>query len=237
VADSNTRKTSNLLKIGAIVVVIATLIFIAKKFNFQELLIQALNWISSLGIWGVFAFISIYAIATVLFIPGSLLTLGAGVLFGVVFGSIYVSLGSIIGATLAFLIGRYFAKDWVDKKLETQPKFKAVDRAISKEGWKIVGLLRLAPIFPFILLNYGLGVTQVSLKDYFFASWIGMIPGTIMYVYLGSLAGNLATLGSSSQQSSPVQWIIRIIGLLATVAVTVYVTKVAQKALSSQIDE
>ncbi len=236
-ADSNTRKISNLLKIGAIVVAIAILIFIAKKINFQELLIQALNWISSLGIWGVFAFIAIYAIATVLFIPGSLLTLGAGVLFGVVFGSIYVSIGSIIGATLAFLIGRYFARDWVDKKLETQPKFKAIDRAIAKEGWKIVGLLRLAPIFPFILLNYGLGVTQVSLKDYFFASWIGMIPGTIMYVYLGSLAGNLATLGSSGQQSSPVQWIIRIIGLLATVAVTVYVTKVAQKALASQIEE
>jgi uncharacterized membrane protein YdjX (TVP38/TMEM64 family) len=237
VADNNIQKAANLLKIGAIFITITALIFVAKQFNFQELLIRALNWINSLGIWGIFAFILVYAIATVLFIPGSLLTLGAGFLFGVVFGSIYVSIGSITGATLAFLIGRYFARDWVAKKLETQPKFKAIDREIAIEGRKIVGLLRLAPIFPFILLNYGLGVTQVSLKDYFFASWIGMIPGTIMYVYLGSLAGNLATLGSSNQQSSNIQWMIRIVGLIATIAVTVYITKVAKKALASQIKE
>ena len=116
-------------------------------------------------------------------------------------------------------------------------RFKAIDEAVGREGWKIVGLTRLSPIFPFNLLNYAFGLTRVSLKEYFFASWIGMMPGTVMYVYIGSLAGSLATLGADSGRArTTTEWALYVVGLLATVAVTVYVTKIAKKALSEKIE-
>jgi len=204
-------------------------------FNPQETLRNALQWIDSLGSVGAIAFIALYIIATVAFLPGSIITLGAGVVFGVVLGSLYVFIGATLGATAAFLVGRYLARGWVSKKIAGNDKFKAIDEAVGKEGFKIVLLTRLSPIFPFNLLNYAFGVTGVSLKDYFLGS-VGMIPGTIMYVYIGSLAGSLARIGTEGQATNPtVQWAIRIIGLIATVVVTVYVTRIARKALEKKV--
>lgn len=203
--------------------------------NPQEWLRNALEWIDSLGSVGAIAFILLYIIATVAFLPGSILTLGAGVVFGVVLGSLYVFIGATLGATAAFLVGRYLARGWVSKKIEGNSKFKAIDKAVGREGLKIVLLTRLSPVFPFNLLNYAFGITGVSIKDYVIGS-VGMIPGTIMYVYIGSLAGNLAMIGSESQPTNPtVQWAIRIIGFIATVAVTVYVTRIARKALEQEV--
>ncbi len=206
-------------------------------FNPQELLRNALQWVDDLGAIAPIAFILIYIIATVAFLPGSVLTLGSGVLFGVVQGSLYVFVGATIGATLAFLVGRYLARGWISKKIAGNQKFSAIDQAVGQEGFKIVALTRLSPVFPFNLLNYGMGVTGVSLKDYVLAS-IGMIPGTIMYVYIGSLAGSIATIGGETQpDANPIaQWGIRIVGFAATVAVTLYVTKIAKKALNESID-
>jgi uncharacterized membrane protein YdjX (TVP38/TMEM64 family) len=204
-------------------------------FNPQETLRNALQWIDSLGSVGAIAFIALYIIATVAFLPGSIITLGAGVVFGVVLGSLYVFIGATLGATAAFLVGRYLARGWVSKKIAGNDKFKAIDEAVGKEGFKIVLLTRLSPIFPFNLLNYAFGVTGVSLKDYFLGS-VGMIPGTIMYVYIGSLAGSLARIGTEGQATNPtVQWAIRIIGFIATVVVTVYVTRIARKALEKKV--
>ncbi|MEP0886533.1 TVP38/TMEM64 family protein, partial [Trichocoleus sp. ST-U3] len=178
---------------------------------------------------------TLYIVATVAFLPGSIVTLGAGVVFGIVWGSIYVFIGASLGATAAFLIGRYLARDWVFKKIAGNEKFRAIDEAVGKEGFKIVLLTRLSPVFPFTLLNYAFGVTGVSLKDYILG-FVGMIPGMIMYVYLGSLAGNLAKVGTEGQPSNPtVEWTIRIIGFIATVAVTVYVTRIARKALEEKV--
>lgn len=201
----------------------------------QSLLRNALTQIEGLGAEGAIVFIVIYIVATIAFLPGSILTLGAGVVFGVVQGFIYVSIGATLGATLAFLVGRYGARGWVSKKIEGNQKFKAIDRAIGQEGFKIVLLTRLSPVFPFNLLNYALGVTQVSLRDYFFAS-IGMVPGTLIYVYLGSLAHDLTQIGSTEQPTNQTaQWAIRLLGFVATVGVTIYVTKVAQKALAESV--
>ena len=218
----------------------------AGGFNPQEWLRNALQWIDSLSVAGamsgdkllrIYAFIVIYILATVAFIPGSILTFGSGVLFGVVWGSLYVFISATVGATIAFLVGRYLARGWVAKKIEGNHKFQAIDQAVGKEGLKIVLLTRLSPIFPFNLLNYAFGITGVSLKDYVIGS-VGMIPGTVMYVYMGSLASNLATIGTASQPTNPgVQWAIRIIGFIATVAVTLYVTKVARKALEEEVLE
>ena len=234
------------LKIGILILLGITLVAAPAQaqeaasnvgFNPQELLRNALQWVDDLGAIAPIAFILIYIIATVAFLPGSVLTLGAGVLFGIIQGSIYVFIGATIGATLAFLVGRYLARGWISKKIEGNQKFSAIDRAVGKEGLKIVLLTRLSPIFPFNLLNYGLGITGVSLKDYVLGS-VGMIPGTIMYVYIGSLAGSIATIGSDTQpDANPIaQWTIRIIGFIATVAVTLYVTKIARKALDESID-
>jgi uncharacterized membrane protein YdjX (TVP38/TMEM64 family) len=206
-------------------------------FSPQELLRNALQWVDGLGVIGGLVFIGIYIIATVAFLPGSILTLGAGVVFGVLWGSLYVFLGATLGAIAAFLVGRYLARDWISRKIEGNQKFAAIDGAVASEGFKIVLLTRLSPVFPFNLLNYAFGITGVSLKDYALGS-IGMIPGTIMYVYLGSLAGDLARIGGEGQPTNPtVQWAIRIIGLIATVAVTVYVTRVARRALAEKVSE
>lgn len=202
------------------------------EFNPQVLLQQALEWIESLGSIGAIAFIGIYIIATIAFLPAFILTLGAGVLFGVWWGSVYVFIGATLGAIAAFLVGRYLVRDWVAKKIAGNAKFRAIDRAVGKEGLKIVLLTRLSPIFPFNLLNYALGVTGVSIQDYIIGS-IGMIPGTMMFVYIGSLAGSVALIGTETAPTNPtLQWTIRIVGFVATIAVTIYITRIAKQALS-----
>lgn len=201
----------------------------------QAWLLGALGWIEGLGVVGGLAFIVIYIVATVAFLPGSMLTLGAGVIFGVVMGSVYVFVGATLGAIAAFLVGRYLTRDWVSRKLEGKPSFSAIDRAVAEEGFKIVLLTRLSPVFPFNLLNYAFGLTGVSLQNYALAS-VGMIPGTILYVYLGSLAGDLARLGTEDTAAAPAtQWAIRLMGFGATVAVTVYVTRLARQALAAKV--
>ena len=197
---------------------------------------QVLEWIQNLGFWAPIIFILIYIIATVLLISGAVLTLGAGAIFGLAKGYVYVSIASTLGATAAFLIGRYLARGWVAQQIENKPRFKAVDGAVAKQGWKIVGLTRLSPVFPFVFLNYAFSITQVSTRDYILASWLGMLPGTLMYVYLGSLAKDLASLGTTTQENNNLFWILRIIGLIATVAVTLYITRIAKQALAVEID-
>ena len=229
------RRFNFLVKLILLVCLIATLSIVAKQLNIQEILHNSLNWVKSLGWWAPVGFMFIYNLATILFVPGSILTLGGGFLFGVFWGSVYVFIAATFGATFAFLIGRHFLRDWVSQQIEKYPKFKALARAVAKEGWKIVLLTRLSPVFPFNLLNYAFGVTQVSLKDYILGS-IGIIPGTVMYVYIGSLAGNLAMIGTNAQPTSlTLQWAIRIVGFIATVAVTIYITRVAQKALEQGV--
>jgi uncharacterized membrane protein YdjX (TVP38/TMEM64 family) len=211
------------------------LVTAVRFFRIQDLLSTALDWIGGLGAMGPLIFAVVYILATVLFLPGSVLSLGAGALFGVMKGSVIVSISATLGATAAFLVGRYLARGWVEKRIEGDDKFKAIDETVAREGWKIVGLTRLSPIFPFNLLNYAYGITKVSLRDYFLASWIGMLPGTIMYVYIGSLAGDLATFGTGGGPATTAQWGLRVVGLLATVAVTVYITRIARRALKEKV--
>ena len=205
------------------------------SLNLQGFLQNTLQWINNLGAVGGIVFIGIYIIATLAFLPAAILTLGAGVIFGVIWGSLYVFVGATLGAIAAFLVGRYLARGWVKEKISSYKKFTNIDQAVSKEGLKIVFLIRLSPLFPFNLLNYALGLTNVSLKDYSLASF-GMIPGTIMYVYLGYLAGDLALIGNKNQPDNMIfHWLIQIIGLISTIAVTVYVTKIAKKSLEEEI--
>jgi len=220
-----------LLYLGGSIVLIAAAIFAFKYFDGQELLKQAIAWVGQRGPWGPIIFIAIYILAAMLFIPGSVLTLGGGAVFGVMWGSVYVSIGSTLGATCAFLVGRYLVRNSITRKIEGDKRFAAIDKAVAKEGWKIVGLTRLSPVLPFTLLNYAFGLTQVKLRDYILASWIGMMPGTVMGAYLGSLAQ--AATGERTRSTS--EWVFYGVGLLATVVVTIFVTRLARKALPKKL--
>jgi uncharacterized membrane protein YdjX (TVP38/TMEM64 family) len=233
--NDNPQKPASWVRVALVVVAVVALLLLLRWLNVREALIGALEWIRGLGAIGSLIFILLYVLATVLFVPGSILTLGAGFVFGVVRGSILVSVSATLGATCAFLVGRYLVRGWVARRIEGNPKFKAIDEAVAREGWKIVGLTRLSPVFPFNLLNYAFSLTKVRLRDFVFASWLGMIPGTILYVYVGSLAGSLATLGAGERQRSAAEWALYVVGLLATVGVTVYVTRVARGALESRV--
>jgi uncharacterized membrane protein YdjX (TVP38/TMEM64 family) len=191
----------------------------------------AVAWVGSLGAVGPLIFVALYVVATVLLLPASVLTLGAGAVFGVAAGAVYVSVAATLGATAAFLIGRYLARDLVAHRIAGNPRFAAIDEAVAAEGWKIVGLLRLSPLFPFSLLNYALGLTRVRLPHYVLASWIGMMPGTVAYVYVGSLA-QAAVAGQSWTTG---QRVLYGVGLVATIAVTVLVTRIARRALAVRI--
>ena len=205
------------------------------SLNPSELLHHFLLWIQSIGYISAIAFILLYIVATIALVPGSILTLGAGVVFGVVWGSVYVLIGAIVGETCAFLLGRYLARDWIARKIKHNETFAALEGALNQEGIKIILLTRLSPIFPFSLLNYAFGITGISLRDYLLGS-IGMIPMTITYVYLGSLAGDVAKIGEVSQLANPeLQWMIRIVGLIATVAAVVYITRIASQALKKSL--
>ena len=221
----------------ALPLAVAVLVAIYANFDVPALLRSLLQRIADLGFAGMVLFVVLYVLGCVLFIPGSILTIGAGAVFGLGWGVVLVSTGATIGATAAFLIARYLARDWVEQRLQRHPRFRVIDQAVAREGWKIIGLLRLSPVFPFNLLNYALGLTSVSLRDYFLASWIGMLPGVLLYVYLGSLVRDLATLGAEPRERSPWEWALYVVGLAATAVATVYITRLARRALAGRLDE
>lgn len=213
---------------------LAVLFIVTRFFPLQDYLTNLLEWIRNSGRAGVFFYILFYVLATVFFLPGSVLTLGAGAIYGVPAGSLLVSFASTLGALCAFLIGRFAGRSWVSAKIRGNRKFEAMDQAVAKQGWKIVGLTRLSPVFPFNLLNYAFGLTRVSLRDYLLASWIGMMPGTVMYVYIGSVAGDLVRSASGEKSYTAAEWILYSVGFLATVVVTVMITRMARKALAEK---
>jgi len=206
-----------------------------------------LEWIEENPIIGMFAFMGLYFIATVLFIPGSILTLGGGFIFsnafglgiGVVIATISVFLGASSGAIVAFLLGRYILRDWVENLTHKYPIFEAIDAALKEKGFRIMALLRLSPIIPFNALNYISGVTAISLAAY---SWaiIAILPGTILYVFLGATAGSL--VDSSQRSDNETITIVTIIigaifGILGVFAVSYYAKQELNTILQRQEDE
>lgn len=194
------------------------------------------RWVDSLGALGPAVFVLGYALAVVAFVPGSLLTLAAGAIFGLAEGTLWVFVAATLGSTLAFLIGRYVARGFVERRLEGNPRFGAIDAAIGREGLKIVVLLRLSPIFPFSLLNYALGLTRVRLAHYVLGSF-GMLPGTLLYVYSGKLAGDVAAAAAGADVARGAgYWTVIGLGFVATLVVTVVVTRIARRALRDATD-
>ncbi len=232
---SSPDRWNSVLKVILVLVLAVALMAAVRFFNVQQLFRDALAWISGLGPLGPIMFIGLYIVACVFLLPGAILTLGAGAVFGFAQGAMAASVGATLGATCAFLVGRYLARDWVARRVAGNPRFAAMDEAVAREGWKIVLLTRLSPVFPFNVLNYAFGLTRVGLRDYFLASWLGMIPGMFLYVYLGSLAGDLASLGVGNRQRGLGEWLLYGLGLVATVVVTVFITRLAREALAKKI--
>ncbi len=221
------------VKIAAAVAGLAVLVLLGREA--PAMLPKFAAWVASLGAWGPVAFIAGYSIAPVIFAPAFLLTLAAGAIFGFVKGVIYVMIGATIGATLAFLTGRYLARHFVERLLRREPRLAIIDRAVERHGFRLVALLRMSPAVPFVLLNYALGLSRVRLLDYV-AACIGMLPVVAMYVYSGKVAGDLAKLaGGVAPPRGPLYYTSIALGLASTVAVTIVVTRIAKKAIEQEL--
>ncbi len=183
---------NNIMRLLLLVIIVAG---IALAFIYRDQFDAAALelWVQDAGLAGPLVFMAIYAIATVFFLPGSVLTLAGGALFGPVMGTFYNLTGATVGAVLAFLVARYLASDWVERK--TGGRLKQLKEGVEGEGWRFVAFVRLVPLFPFNLLNYALGLTRIRLLHYLIATYIFMLPGAIAYTYLG-YAGREAVAGS-----------------------------------------
>ena len=213
-----------------------TLIALSVAASFLPLAdwIDALDgWVDALGPFGIVVFALVYAVATVLFIPGSVLSIASGLIFGLVLGTLAAWSGAVLGASLAFLAGRHLARSKIEEKTKGSEKFRAIDEVIRKRGWKIIGLLRLSPLIPFNLSNYLYGITKVGFWPYVLASAGGMFPGTLRYVYLGA-AGKAGLGGGGLDRYSPLEYVFFAVGLVVTIGVTIWVGRIAKKALSAQ---
>jgi len=196
----------------------------------------ALSWIESHRTFAWVVFVLTYMVATVLLMPAFILTLAAGFVFGLPFGIALVSAGSTFGACSAFLVGRYFARGWVERRIENHSSYKALDLATRHEGFVIVFLVRLSPVFPFNLINYGLSLTAVRFRDYALATWIGMLPVTVLYVYIGTAASDLSQLVGGEVDTGSAGRVALFAGLVATVALIAFITRKATSLLGQHLE-
>src|SRR6266566_8987867 len=221
----------------ASLVILIGLLLAAQFLPVQQWLRSFNDWVGQMGLAGIFIFIAVYAAATVLLAPGAILTIGAGFAFGLWKGFLAVSAAATLGAALAFLVARFIARDKIEAMARRNPKFRRIDNAIGKQGAKLIFLLRLSPVIPFNLSNYFYGLTVVKFWPYVLASWIGMMPGTFLYVYIGT-AGKAAVsaAGGEAVKQGWQYWMFMSIGLVATIVVTIWVTKIAHDALKKTAD-
>jgi uncharacterized membrane protein YdjX (TVP38/TMEM64 family) len=211
-------------------VVVASLVVATRLLPVAEWLRAFQSWVAHQGVWGGVLYGAVYVVAVLLFVPGSVLTIGAGLVFGLLWGTVIVSIASTVAAALAFLIARYVARRRVEALAKRNEKFRAIDQAVCEQGWKVVALLRLSPLVPFSVSNYLYGLTPVSFGPYVLASWIAMLPATVLYVWLGA-AGRAAA--GAERGRSPLEWGLLAAGLAATAVVTVLISRAARRQLEA----
>lgn len=215
------------------VAVLVALFLLFRALPVKEWLVSFQQYVKGLGFAGYVLYAVVYAVCCVLFVPASVLTLGAGAIYGLGTGTAVVLVGATLGATLSFLLARTVMRKRIEGMTSGNAKFRALDRAIGKEGAKIVFLVRLAPVFPFTYINYAFGLTGVKTLPYVVASFFGMIPGTFAYVYLGSAAA-----GAASGEADTTKKIVQIAGAAVALVVTIFVARVATKAIKTAgVDE
>jgi len=236
--SSDKQSKSAIGRLAALIVIVIALFLAMRFLPVQQWLRSFNDWVGQMGIAGVFIFIAVYALATVLLAPGSVLTLGAGFAFGLWKGFLAVSAGSTLGASLAFLVARFIARDKIEAIAKRNETFRKIDKAIGEEGVKLIFLLRLSPVIPFNLSNYFYGLTAVKFWPYVLASWLGMMAGTFLYVYIGaaSKAAVAAAAGGEAVKHGWQYWTFLGVGLGATAIATIWVTKIARDALKAKAD-
>lgn len=223
------------IKLAAGAAALAVLLFVGSRLGAYVPAVA--ERIDRMGAWGPVAFVGAYIVADLLLIPGALMSLAGGASFGLLRGSVVVFVAATVGAVAAFLVARYIARGLVERRLASAARLQAIDRAISSRGFRLVVLLRLSPAIPYALLNYTLGLTRVRFRDFLLGS-IGMLPGTILYVYYGKLAGDVAALaGGATVRHDTAYWLVLGTGLIATIVATVMVTRVARRALKDATED
>jgi len=252
IGGDNKCNRSTVVKTSIASIVIGFIIFVIVDSTEEQHVVRTtrafLSWVEENSVAGVFSFTAVYFLATVLFIPGSILTLGSGYIFANVFGlgigvllaTTAVFLGASAGAIAAFFLGRYLLRDQTEKLSNRYTIFRAIDLALLNNGLKIMFLLRLSPLIPFNAINYILGVTGVAARDYIIAC-IGMLPGTVLYVFLGSSAGSIVDSASSGQGNRVIS-IISIVGgvvfgVLGILATSYYAKKELNKFVQEENSE
>lgn len=230
-SDCSQRRSRRVWPVLILLGVVAALMAAGYLLDLGQYVEQLRDWVTQQGFLGYVVVGGAYVIACVLMLPGSALTLLAGVLFGVVWGTVTVSIASTLGASAAFWVGRTVARGWVEQKVAGSDRFAAIDEAVGKQGLKIVFLTRLSPIFPFNLQNYAYGLTKVAFWKYVLASWIGMLPGTLMYVYLGDATGKVVNVKLDDLGRDGVGQMAFWMGLAAAIVVAVLVARIARNAL------
>ncbi len=194
-----------------------------------------LEYVRSAGLAGVAILIGVYVLAAVALVPGSLLTMGAGFAYGPVGGLLVASPASVLAATTAFLLGRTILRDWARRQITRSPAARALEGAVTRNSFKLILLLRLSPVIPFNLLNYALALSGASLGRYLAASFLGMLPGTWLYVYLGSVTTTAAGLNPASHGGGPWRLALTLGGVAATIAAVALVTRSARRALREEL--
>jgi uncharacterized membrane protein YdjX (TVP38/TMEM64 family) len=215
--------------LGALALIVA-----GKSLPFGDWLADFGGWIAGLGALGVLLYAAAHAGVTVLMLPAVLMTIGAGFLFGLLPGTAVALAGATAGCSSSFLIARHLARERVARAAARDPRFAALDAAIGEKGWRIVFLLRMSAVVPFVLSNYVYGLTAIRFWPYVAASATGMIPLTFLYVALGAAARAAGRLETSA--SPPGAWAAAVFGagVLITAAVTVYVARLTRKALAAR---
>ena len=203
--DGKPAAKSALGRLIALVAIVIALFLVMRFLPVREWLRSFNDWVGQMGIAGIFIFIGVYAVATVLMAPGSILTIGAGFAFGLWKGFLAISAGATFGASLAFLVARFIAREKIEAIARRNETFRKIDNAIGKEGAMLIFLLRLSPVIPFNLSNYFYGLTAVRFWPYVLASWIGMMPGTFLYVYIGA-AGKAAVSAAADGEEMKHGW-------------------------------
>lgn len=223
---------SPLLGMAGSILFVAILLVLLVHFGAHEKVVDLLEWFDAQGPWVPLLFILLMAAVVVLLLPGIFFTTGAGFVFGVVEGSIYVVTGTTLGAVAAFLIARYLFGQRARAFILSHARLRLVSDEITPHGWKIVLLTRLIPFFPSKISNYFFGLTNFSLRGYIGGSFLGFIPFSVHNVYLGSIVADVSVLSERGLDRSPLEWGLYGAGFIATVITVVYLNRLARRALA-----
>ncbi len=238
ISDNGNITARGFLLVGGFalsVLFVAVIVGLLIYFDTQEQVLSLLNWLDTQGIWVLLLFTLVMALVVVLLLPGVMFTTGAGFVFGLVKGSICVVLGTTMGATLAFLIARHLFGAKATRYVLSHTKLKLVSDAFTSQGWKIVMLTRLVPFFLYMMSNYFFGLTQFSLREFVGGTVVGIIPFSVLNVYLGSIASDITTLGMRHGDRMP--WALYIAGFVATLIIVLYLNRLAHRALKKYTEQ